>query len=638
MCAVSGILSSRGRPEEAILRKITDAQKHRGPDDSGLWISSDGKVGLGHRRLSIVDLSPTGKQPMTSHSGRYITVFNGEIYNFPVLRKELEGLGHRFRGTSDTEVMLGAFDQWGILEGLRKLNGMFAAGVWDFQDSKLYLFRDRLGVKPLFYQWHEGSLYFSSEMTDPFSKINPRPIDRNALAQFFRYNFIRAPQTIYQEIYKLRPGVVAAANAESTGTSEFLWTLPFWDTQERVNEILGSRAIQMAEEEALDLLDRKLSESILQRMIADVPLGAFLSGGIDSSLMVSYMAKLSTRPVKTFTIGFHEQGFDEAQSAKKISEYLKTEHTEFYVTERDALETVPALPRIYGEPFADSSQIPTYLVSKLTRQKVTVALSGDGGDELFAGYRYYQSIAKLIRYASIVHPRLTVALSKVIAFSGMGPWVEKVLGEKNWGRATRILQLLAGSMESELPPLLSSHFSKPETLVNGVQPGASIRHFDRCQGNLVEQAMCDDLMNYLPDDILVKVDRASMACSLEVRAPFVDDYELLETAWKIPFDLKLRKGGGGKWILKKLLARHIPIELFERPKQGFGIPLTHWLNGPLKSWMEDCTSPARIQREGFLNSATIEKIRAKTAQGDDGYAYTLWAICNFQSWLENRAA
>ena len=633
MCGISGIFRSVGGVDAGQITRLNDALVHRGPDDAGVWVSKDRKIGLGHRRLSIVDLSPTGKQPMHSGTGRFIAVYNGEIYNFRELRDDLMKLGQLFRGTSDTEVMLAAFEHWGVLESLGKMNGMFAAAVWDQRDAKLFLFRDRLGVKPLFYHFHNGALYWSSELSPVFSRLGGCEIDREALALYFRFNCIPAPRTIYQGICKLMPGVIATCSAEDIQRGRIGSEVSYWETEAELDRVYGQRS-SMSEDEALELLDHGISRSVQQRMITDVPLGAFLSGGIDSSLVVSYMAKCSARPIQTFTIGFDDFEFDEAVAARKISEYLKTDHTEFHVGDREALDLIPSLPSIFGEPFADSSAIPTFLVSRLTRRSVTVALSGDGGDELFAGYNYYNTMAKIGRYCAVIPPQALVLLSRMLSY-GMAPrLMELALGKRNWGRLTKVVRIAAGPLEARIPLEFDGYLASPETLVIGAPKGASLRLFRRCMGNLVEQSMCDDLMRYLPDDILTKVDRTSMANSLEVRAPFADDFQLLQAAWSIPYKYKRRSGAGGKLILKKLLARHLPVDLFERPKQGFGVPLVSWLNGPLLGWVESSTSERRLRNDGYLNSDVVAELKRRTAEGDVGYATSLWAVCVFQNWLD----
>jgi len=632
MCGINGFINLHNKNSAELLRHLNDAQRHRGPDDAGIWISPDRQTGLGHRRLAIVELSPLGRQPMQSASGRYLTVFNGEIYNFLDLKSELAAMGHRFRGGSDTEVMLAAFDEWGVTATVDRLNGMFAVAVYDQQEKCLRLFRDRLGVKPLYYQWHGGAFYFSSELTRPFSRICSRSVDRDALALYFRHYYIPAPRTIFQGIYKLQPGVIATVSLKSAEEERFDSVATYWNTQERINSRLSDLDRKMSMEEALDLLDSRLTKSISQRIIADVPLGAFLSGGIDSSLITAYMQKLSPKPVKTFTIGFAEERFNEAESARKIAAHLGTDHTEFLVTDQEARNVIPLLAGMYGEPFADSSQIPTYLVSKLTREKVTVALSGDGGDELFAGYRLYRRPSSINCFKAIIPPALALFLAKGFATQPVRRGIGRVLSEDRNRQLIKALRLCAGDREKNVPSSLDDHILEPEMLVIGASPEGSIQPLRRCSGNYTEQLMCDNLMVYLPDDILVKVDRASMANSLEVRAPFTDDWELFDAAWQIPFHLKYQNGEG-KIVLKRLLARHMPRELFERPKQGFAIPLRGWLHGPLREWVGDLLANDRIVREGYLDQKMVADIRLKSINSD-AFAAVLWAICMFQNWLD----
>jgi len=633
MCGISGFVGHCDQDPNEFLQALNDAQFHRGPDAHGVWSSPDGRIGLAHRRLSILDLSHAGAQPMHSHTGRYIVTFNGEIYNFLRLRRELVKLGHCFSSESDTEVMLASFEHWGIRDALQRFNGMFAAAVWDEALGMAYLFRDRLGVKPLYYQWYAGSLVFSSELSFRFAHLATRSICRDALALFLRHGYIPAPYSIYDGIYKLLPGEVAAISVQDAANHRFSDVYKYWDTQEHVNEILSSRDENMTEHDAVDKLDETLRRSVQDRMIADVPLGAFLSGGIDSSLVVSYMQQISNSPVRTFTIGFEENSFNEACFARKVAEHLGTSHTELIVTERDALNVIPELARMYGEPFADSSQIPTYLVSKLTRQEVTVALSGDGGDELFAGYNMYVRMLKFSRTTESI-PQLLRAV-----MSGMLTSRVALMAARFLFRDQHISRLLSGmrAFSRELGTEFSRHrwgpVTLPERLVRGATAGVSIPSFQGCDSNnAVERSMCNDLLTYLPDDILVKVDRASMAVSLEVRAPFVDDFEIFDIAWSIPFALKMN-GMGGKVILRKLLSRFVPTELFERPKRGFAIPLKNWIGGALKEWVDDCVSSARIESEGYFHPREVARVHRKALEGDDYYAYQLWYICQFQSWL-----
>lgn len=633
MCGICGYFGKPLEEPQSFLNKLNSALIHRGPDDEGIWYSADKSIGLGHRRLAIVDLSSSGKQPMLSASGRYKVVFNGEIYNYKDLRGELISYGHQFRSQSDTEVLLASFEQWGVKEAVKHLNGMFAVATFDQQEQVLYIFRDRIGVKPLYYKWHGNTLYFSSELTVPFSKLGDRRIDPNALALYFRHNYIPAPYTIYQGMRKLVPGRIAMITKKSAIESKFASDEAYWSTQNRINEIIPERDRTIGVDQAVDMVEYALRNSVKARMIADVPVGAFLSGGIDSSLVVSHMQELSSERIQTYTIGFSDQNCDEAVHAKLVAQHLGTEHTELHVTEADALNVIPKLPTMYGEPFADSSQIPTYLVSKLTRNAITVALSGDGGDELFAGYRNYQRIAEIQRYLSLIPPSLYVGIAHFFGFRTIQQMLCYSYGEQRFDWIFRILRLFAREKESKIPQGIHSQFSLSERLVLGIDSGASEIPFYRCQGNITEQMMCDNLMVYHPDDILAKVDRASMAVSLEVRVPFIDDFEVFDAAWRIPFDHKLNQKGG-KMVLKKALARHLPTAIFERPKMGFGVPLARWLNGPLKEWVDACVDPLRIHQEGFLDPTVVKRLASMRDKENDWYAYKLWAVCIFQAWLE----
>ena len=630
MCGITGVFGFGARSEQVI--RLTEALRHRGPDDGSTWTSQDQCAVLGHRRLSIVDLSPTGAQPMISASGRFVTAFNGEIYNFRELRLELGDLGYRFAGSSDTEVMLTAMEAWGIESTLGKLNGMFAAAVYDQEQSKFFIFRDRLGVKPLYYRWEENRLYLSSELTSAFAGIGENRIDRTALALYFRYNYIPAPHTIYEGVYKLPPGSLAEVTLESASHKQFSRISQYWNSVERINSALSTRDQSLGFQESVDMVEAALAASIKDRIVADVPIGAFLSGGIDSSLVVAHMQRQSSQAVRTFTIGFADAKFDESHHARAIARHLGTNHTELMITEQDALRVIPSLPMMYGEPFADSSQIPTYLVSCLTRQSVTVALSGDGADELFAGYSSYQRLAKVGKMLGFMPSPGYAIAAQFMRSQLLQRWIYSSFGEQRYEWVFNALRLFSGSQESWIPRGLHARLSLPERLVMGIAPGDSILPYRRCQGNITEQMMSHDSSIYLPDDILAKVDRASMAVSLEVRAPFADDWRLFEAAWKIPFRHKASQFGG-KLVLKSALERHVPRALFDRPKKGFAIPLGRWLNGPLKDWVLACTDPARIRRDGYLDSQEIENLVRNAKSGDEWYAYKLWAVCLFQCWL-----
>jgi len=632
MCGISGYFGKCQDQPTVFLGRFNAAQSYRGPDAAGIWVSPDGRAGLGHRRLSIVDLSSNGNQPMRSESGRYILTMNAEIYNFRDLRRELASFGYHFRSVSDTEVMLAAFERWGVRDALPRFNGMFAVAVWDGLERKGYLFRDRLGVKPLYYQWHDGTIFFSSELTPPFARLADRSISRDALALLLRQGFVPAPYSIYEGIFKLLPGVVATVSLDDAANGQFTSVFKYWDTQERIGQIIESREQKMTEEQALEQLDFTLRRSIRDRMISDVPLGAFLSGGIDSSLIVSYMHEVCSSQVRTFTIGFEESAHNEAPFARKVAEHLESEHTELLLAERDALEVVPSLAEMYKEPFADSSQIPTYLVSKLARKDVTVALSGDGGDELFCGYYRYQRILNYRRAARMVPSAVFGAGSKILSWPQVPQLIQVLSGDRQITRMLGASQIFSAELKNNLRSNQWGPLTLPERLVKGATAGVSIPSFPVGAGNAAEQAMTDDLLSYLPDDILAKIDRASMAVSLEVRAPFADDYELFDLAWKIPGAFKANESGG-KLILRKLLARFVPSELTERPKMGFAVPLTKWLGGTLRDWVHECVSPVRLEREGYLRSSEVAKVHARALRGDEYFAHKLWSICQFQSWL-----
>lgn len=632
MCGISGFFNAyMDRPDE-LLKKLNDSLIHRGPDSGNYWINPERGVGLAHRRLSVIDLTMYGSQPMLSSSGRYCIVYNGEVYNFKELKDQLKDLGHIFKGHSDTEVILAGLDEWGLEITVKKLNGMFAAAVLDKNLNNLYLFRDRLGVKPLYYQWLNGGIFFSSELTKPFAKIAEREIDRNALALYLRHYFIPTPYTIYNQIYKLQPGIIFTIDEESSKKNAFASGKSYWDLNEVINTQLSNVNLNMKENDAIDMLDISLSRSVKSRMVSDVPLGSFLSGGIDSTIITTYMQKNSIKPIKTFTIGFDDEFSDETNAARATAKFLGTDHSEFYVSDADARSVIPLLAGMYGEPFADSSQIPTYIVSKLARQSVTVALSGDGGDELFAGYRTYSAITKLNFIKALMPEKFALIIGKLLSDDMVASAVSHTIGHSGYKKTIKLLRLLAGKFESQFSSWPNDHISDVSKYVMNSESIVPLNFLNRCIGNYTEQLMLDNLKIYLPDDILTKVDRASMRTSLEVRAPFTDDWELFNTAWSIPFHLK-HKRGEGKYILKKLLERHMPRDLFIRPKHGFSIPLRKWLHGPLFEWVCDSISNDKIIREGYFDpTMVINTFRMSIT--NDAYASELWAICIFENWLK----
>jgi asparagine synthase (glutamine-hydrolysing) len=650
MCGIAGFYAPERRLDPTdVLRRMSDTIAHRGPDAQGEWFDPARGVGLAHRRLAIVDLSDAGHQPMRSASGRYVIVFNGEVYNFLRIRADLERLGHTFRGHSDTEVMLAAFEEWGVGPSLRRFVGMFAFALWDSARGELTLARDRLGKKPLYYSVTNGTLVFGSEIKAlrAFPGFNA-PIDREALTLFLRYSYIPAPHTIHEGMRKLEPAHFARFAARGHSVVE-LERQCFWNAAELQAEA-SANPVAATAEEATSQLDELLRDAVQLRMIADVPLGAFLSGGIDSSLVVALMQALSSRPVRTFTIGFHEDAYNEAHHAKLVARHLGTDHTEVYLTSVEALAVIPKLPQMYDEPFADSSQIPTALVCAMARQHVTVALSGDGGDEAFAGYTRYVQARGICARNSRLPSWLLHAASRSIPHVPMNFWeglarlsrpiTSGKLRADGFGyRILRMADRLGCATPQQLYRHLMSYWLAPmKVVVGGHEPSTLLgdapatRNLDQ----FTEQMMLLDTLTYLPDDILVKVDRASMAVALEVRAPLLD-HRVLEFAWRLPLALKLQDGRG-KLVLRRLLSRYVPEKLFERPKTGFGVPIYHWLRGPLRDWAENLLDEQRLEREGYLNPMPVRSVWQSLLTGRSEWAYggeLIWSVLMFQAWLED---
>ncbi|MBM4226127.1 MAG: asparagine synthase (glutamine-hydrolyzing) [Gammaproteobacteria bacterium] len=645
MCGIAGSLQSGTESDlVAVTASMMQAFHHRGPDAGDVWVDQDAGIALGHRRLSILDLSPAGAQPMHSSCGRWVLVFNGEIYNFQSLRKDLEALGAAFRGHSDTEVLLAGVVHWGLEETLRRANGMFAIGLWDRAERKLHLARDRFGEKPLYYGWHGGVFLFASELKAFHAWRGFKPtVNRAALPLYLRHNYIPEPHSIYEGILKLVPGTVLSISA--TERNQYPEPRPFFSLTQLIAHG-RSNPVQGSPEDGVHLLEQALSHSVGLRMVADVPLGAFLSGGIDSSTVVALMQAQSTRPIKTFSIGFTEAGYDEAPHARAVARHLGTEHSELYVTPEEARAVIPLLPEMYDEPFADSSQIPTYLVSKLARQQVTVAMSGDAGDELFAGYSRYSIGADLWRrQSSLPHP-LRKALAGLLTtvaprhwdriFSLLGPVLPAKLRQPMAGDK---LHKFAGLLGIDDPMAmylqLISLWKHPLEVVPGMTDTSDI--VARAAAlpaslNTVERMMAIDAAHYLPGDILTKVDRASMAVSLEARVPLLDN-EVVELAWRMPYAWKVRNGQG-KWVLREVLAKHVPREIFERPKMGFGVPIDAWLRGPLKSWAEELLSEERLRRAGYFDPAPIRTAWKAHLAGGQNLQYQLWGVLCFEAWRE----
>jgi asparagine synthase (glutamine-hydrolysing) len=650
MCGISGIVdSSRRVPShelESVATRMADAIRHRGPDDSGVWADAGAGVALSHRRLSILDLSAEGHQPMLSADGRFVIVYNGEIYNFAELRSELENCHHAFRGHSDTEIMLAAFTQWGLEAALKRFTGMFAFALWDRATQTLHLVRDRMGEKPLYYGWAGGVFLFGSELKA--LRAHPQwqgEINRDALALFLRHNYVPAPHSIYTGIRKLTPGTLFSLPVVKARPGELPSPAPFWNLK-AVAEAGVANPFTGTESEATDSLEKLLKRAVARQTVADVPLGAFLSGGIDSSTIVALMQAQSGRPVKTFTIGFHEAGYNEAEFARDVAAHLGTEHTELYATPEEAMAVIPRLPAIYDEPFSDSSQIPTFLVSQLARQHVTVSLSGDAGDELFGGYPRYplaQSIwSKVGRAPRAGRAALARFLRSVEVKTwdrGLG-WLGKLSPNSPWAdRVGDRLHKLADILPVDAPELiyrgLVSHWKEPEQIVIGAQEPATALNDPGQWAHLpdfFQRMMYLDAVTYLPDDILVKVDRASMAVSLESRVPLLD-HSVVEFAWRIPLAMNVRNGQG-KWLLRQVLYRHVPRKLIERPKMGFGIPVDVWLRGPLRDWAEQLLGAKRLADEGFLSPAPIRQKWEEHVSGKRNWQHYIWDVLMFQAWRE----
>jgi asparagine synthase (glutamine-hydrolysing) len=651
MCGIAGFITSKHNSDiDRVVSRMAAALQHRGPDDHGTWVDQQFGIALGHRRLSVLDLSAAGKQPMVSASGRWVIAYNGEIYNHLDLRRRLETeqSAPNWRGHSDTETILACIDAWGIESTLQSSVGMFAFALWDREEHVLVLARDRVGEKPLYYGWQGGTFLFGSELKalQAHSSFNAR-VDRGALSLLLRHNCVPAPYSIYEDIYKLRPGHVvrilhSSRSADGAPTSE-----PYWSMNDVVEDGLRE-PFSGSEADAIGVLEAQLMESIGSQMLSDVPLGAFLSGGIDSSTVVALMQAQSDRPVKTFTIGFDEGAYNEAAHAKSISQHLGTEHTELYVRSEDALAVIPQLSLFYCEPFGDNSQIPTFLVSQLARQHVTVALSGDGGDELFGGYNRYvtarrlwgkvQKLPKFARgaIASVLHSVSPKNWDGVI--NTLMPLLPNRLHMANPGdKAHKFADVLRCNDDIAYFRHLTSLWKEPTSIVSGgFEPNTLLTSPENWPevDCLEHWMMALDTQSYLTDDILVKVDRAAMANSLETRVPMLD-HRLVSLAWSMPIDLKVRDGQG-KWLLRQVLNRHVPREMVERPKMGFAIPLDDWLRGPLRDWAESLLDDQRLQSEGYFNPAPIRTMWQEHLSGRKNWQHHLWTVLMFQAWLTNR--
>ncbi|MDE0340833.1 MAG: asparagine synthase (glutamine-hydrolyzing) [Nitrospinae bacterium] len=646
MCGVAGFLFTHRETNDprGVVSRMAENLRHRGPDDGGSWVDEAAGVALGHRRLAVIDLSADGRQPMISHEGRYLLSYNGEIYNFIELRDELTREGVRFQGCSDTEVLLAAVERWGLDAAIRRSVGMFSFALWDRTEKTLHLARDRMGEKPLYYGWRGKSFLFGSEL----KALRAHPdwegdINADALADYMKLGYVPTPHSIYRGIYKLPP-----ASILSLYTSDPPGHLPepraYWRAEDLVEHASAEKRA-FSEDGALDQLEETLKRSVRQMLHSDAPLGAFLSGGVDSSTVVALMKAESGAPVQTFSIGFHEKGYDETHHAREMARHLETEHTELYAGPGEALEVIPRLPRLYDEPFADPSQIPTHLLCALTRKHVTVALSGDGGDELFGGYNRYFWAPKIWRWSNRLPERVKKRIAKglVTRHPALARYYEKIFsllpkryqvkmaGEK----LLKLADLLgAASLDETYQRLRTQgdasvclHTQRDMESAFALEPVPSAFH-------PAEWMMYRDMVEYLPDDILVKVDRAGMGASLEVRAPYLD-HRVVEFVWSLPLRLKLRRGEG-KWILRRLLSRYAPASLIQRPKMGFAVPVGEWLRGPLKDWAEDLLTESPLREEGFFRADSIRAMWGQHISGERDWQYCLWGVLMFQAWLDEQ--
>ena len=622
---------------------MTDALAHRGPDATGVWVDVKHGIALGHRRLSIIDLSTTGAQPMISASGRYVLSFNGEIYNFATIRIDLESHGYPFRGHSDTEVMLASFEQWGVEGAIRKFEGMFAFALWDRRSAQLTLARDRVGKKPLYYGWCGNTFLFGSELKafNKHPRFNPG-IDRDALGQYIQYGWFANPGSVYKHLRQMPPGCILQVTIDKAPWS--MNPCPFWSARD-IAEAGEQAPFTGSYKQGKDQLEVLLREAVADRMVADVEIGALLSGGIDSSMVVALMQSLSTRPVKTFSIGFTEPEYNEADYAASVAKHLGTEHHELYVTAKQALDVVEDLTTIYDEPFSDPSQIPTYLVCKLAHRDVKVVLSGDGGDETFAGYRRYQKcLARWQSLQGIPLPlrRANGCMQRLVANTAWRLLAPRnqfpVVDERKWRRKIGKRYQDACDWTARYPQqLVANNFNHCHTsdeFVDGAHttdtalttPASWARVSDP-----VRAMLHYDYIGYLPDDILVKVDRASMAVSLEARSPLLDR-RILEFAWSLPMDFLIGGDGTGKRILRDLLLKYVPLELIDRPKRGFGVPLDSWLRGPLREWAEELISERMLIQQGLFNVKQVRKIWAQHLCNWRNHSMVLWSLLMFQTW------
>jgi asparagine synthase (glutamine-hydrolysing) len=630
MCGFAGLLTTTPYRHDDLAdaaRRMIGPIAHRGPDDSGIWADEEVGFAFGFRRLAILDLSPYGHQPMCSPSGRFVAAFNGEVYNFIELRHELQQKGFRFRGRSDTEVILAAFEQWGIHDAVRRLVGMFAIAIWDTERRELSLVRDRLGKKPLYVYSEPGLVTFGSELKAIVAGPSfDGSIDGEALASYLRYLYVPAPRSIFTRAVKLGAGHVLTITDPTRSLPE---AEPYWSLADVARDGLAHPIA--CERDAIDELDVLLADAVRARMVSDVPLGALLSGGIDSSTVVALMQELSNRRVKTYTIGFDAEEFDEAAHAARVAQQIGTDHTELTIGGSDAQALIPRLPSIFDEPFADPSQLPTFFVSQLARQHVTVALCGDGGDELFGGYNRYvygtRMLPRVNRIPLAMRQRLAAGVGSVSSDS-----LNRV-GGRLGERIHKVGTLMGAASVGDMYRSLLSAWQQPDEIL--LEPPRGVDENERIlnesePARLLDRMMLADQTLYLPDDLLAKVDRASMAVSLEVRAPLLD-HRIVEFSWRLPPALKVR-GMVGKWILRQLLYRRVPRHIVDRPKMGFSVPIDRWLRGPLRRWAEDRLSPEEITRGALLNPGPIARAWQDLQDGRRRTGLALWAVVMFQAW------
>ncbi len=631
MCGLTGFWDFSARFSEEQLTKLLEQMiskiRNRGPDDSGTWSDPKNGIAVAHCRLAIVDLTAAGKQPMHSSSGRFVLAYNGEVYNAPQIRDELSLLGHKFKGHSDTEVIVQAFEEWGILNSSQKFIGMFALAVWDNKLEELTLMRDRLGVKPMYFGKINNTFFFGSQLKSFF--VHPlwkNQINKDALSRFIKFNYVPAPYSIFQDISKLRPATILTIDKQQK-----INTVKYWDI-EKIVVHQKSNMLYESESVIIKNLEDLLKSSVKMRMLSDVPLGAFLSGGIDSSLVVSLMQELSNSKIKTFTIGFNEKDHNEADFAKEVADHLGTDHYELILDPHQALNFIPSLPEIYDEPFADSSQIPTLLVAKLSREQVTVALSGDGGDELFAGYNRYYLWNNIFSKIAWLPKSLRKILAKTISATSLNTWeqVNKLVKFRNLGdRLYKLANILPfKSAQDFYNKVISFWLDQDPLLYNAVGNSYDINIPKDL--NVIEEMQFLDLNNYLPDDILTKVDRASMTYSLEAREPLLD-HRLVEFSWQLPMNYKIRNGQQ-KWILKKILTKYVPEKLINRPKMGFGVPIDKWLRSELRDWAVELLDPKKLDEQGLFNSKIVNEKLQQHLVGTRNYQYDLWGVLMFQAW------